>query len=224
MSDDPINQINRFVITLVAMAIAFAALAIVLLAWGAPGGTIDHIADLAGYLRRHNDRETKLIITLGAMVVVMAMLTVIVVELTPSPNRTMRVRNLTSGDAAITTTEIAQRVNADVLRVVHITECRSYVSARGRRVDVVLDLHVDAGTDLAQAADEACRRAHELIEQQLGIELASKPRARLHYGELRLGEERQPSAPRLPPTGWERPQGIEGDRDERGTADTPQAS
>ena len=224
MSDDPINQINRFVITLVAMAIAFAALAIVLLAWGAPGGTIDHIGDLAGYLRRHNDRETKLIITLGAMVVVMAMLTVIVVELTPSPNRTMRVRNLTSGDAAITTTEIAQRVNADVLRVVHITECRSYVSARGRRVDVVLDLHVDAGTDLAQAADEACRRAHELIEQQLGIELASKPRARLHYRELRLGEERQPSAPRLPPTGWERPQGIEGDRDERGTADTPQAS
>jgi hypothetical protein len=224
MSGDPIEQINRFVITIVAMAIAFGALAIVLLAWGAPGGTIDHIADFAGYLRRHSDRETKLIITLGAVVVVLAMLTVIVVELTPSPNQKMRVRNLRSGDAAITTTEIAQRVNADVLRIVHIAECRSYVSARGRRVDVVLDLHVDAGADLAQAADEACRRAHELIEKQLGIELTGKPRARLHYRELRLGEERPATAPQLPPTGWERPQGTEGDRDERGTADTPQTS
>ena len=55
MSDDPLDQINRFVISLVALLVLFAALLAVLLAWGAPGSTIARIEDFAGYLSDHNN-------------------------------------------------------------------------------------------------------------------------------------------------------------------------
>ena len=194
MTEDPLEQTNRFLVVLGALIVVFAALLAVLFAWGAPDETINRIADFSGYLRRHNDRETKTIISLAAAVVILLMLTVIVIEMTPSPTQKMRVRSMKSGEAVITTSQIAQRINADVTQIPHIAECAATVAARGKKVEVVLDLHVDAGANLSQTADEACRRAHTLVEQQLGIEMATIPRARLHYRELRLSGEATPTA------------------------------
>jgi len=219
VNDEPLEQINRFVIVIAALAAIFAALLVVLLAWGAASNSIARLDDLAGWLRDHNNREAKVIITLAALVVVLAMLTAIIIELTPSPTQKMRVRRVKSGSAAITTAEIAERINTEVLYIEHIADSNAIVAARGRRVEVVLDLQVDEGADLARAADAACRRAHALVEQQLGIELTQPPRARLRYRELRLrrpagtpsGAERGQDA-----TGWERPPvAAEGDRDQR---------
>jgi hypothetical protein len=201
VSDDPLAQLNRFAIIIAAMLIAFAALVAVLLAWGAPGGTIDHIADFAGWLRRHNDRETKVIISLGAGVVVMLMATLIVVEMTPPADQRLRVRKVPSGDVAITTSQIAERIEAAVAGIEHVGASRTTVIRRGTRVEALIDLQVAAGADLARTAEDACRTAQDVVERQLGIELAARPRARLHYRELRLG--REPAA--TEPTGWERP-------------------
>jgi hypothetical protein len=225
VSDGALDQVNRFALALLALAVIFLALLVVLLAWGAPSGTIDKIADLANWLRRHNDTETKTIVTLGALVVTLVMVMVMIVELTPSPTQKMRVRKMTAGHAVITTREIASRIDADVTQAPSVTECRSTVAARGKRVDVVLDLHVEPGADLSRTADDACHRAHLLVERELGIELASRPRARLHYRELRL---RGDAAPAPPPTGWERPPTSQGERhseeerDDRPGPDTPE--
>ena len=186
MSDEPIDQANRFTVVAAALIVIFAALLVTMLAWLAPGGTIDHVADLAGWLRRHDDRETKIIISLVAAVVTLLMLMAIIIELTPSPTQKMRVRDMKSGEARITTQQIAERVDAEVHQIQHIAQCRATVVARGKKVEVILDLHVGPGADLSQTADEACRRADVLITQQLGIALAARPRARLHYRELRL--------------------------------------
>ncbi len=217
MSDDPLDQLNRFVIVAGALIVIFVALLAALLAWGEPDETIRRTADLAGYLQRHNDRETKLIISLAAAVIILLMLTAIIVELTPSPTQKMRVRSMKSGEAAITTAQIAERINAEVTQVPHIAECAATVVARGKKVDVVLDLHVDAGANLSQTADEACRRAHVLVEERLGIQMAAMPRARLHYRELRLrGESVAPTTEQRDANGPERTLTTEGERDERG--------
>ncbi|MBI5288403.1 MAG: hypothetical protein HY873_05480, partial [Chloroflexi bacterium] len=145
----------------------------------------------------------KLIVSLGALVVGLVMACVLILELIPSSTQKMRVRNVKSGEVTITTARIAEVIDGAVRTVPHVAECSSTVARHGRRVEVVLDLHVDAGTELAQTADEACRRAHTLVEQ-LGIELSAKPRARLHYRELRLRTDTQPDAGT---TAWERPPG-----------------
>ncbi len=198
---DSEGELNRFIIVMLALLVIFAAALAVTLAWGAPNGSIERIADLADWLRRHNDRETKVIVTLGGAVIVLVMLMAIILELTPSPTQRMRVRNVRTGDATITTREIADRIDAEVQRVEHVAECQSIVAARGRRVEAVLDLHVDAGADLTHTAEEACARVRQLVEGQIGVELAATPRARLHYRELRLrGDEPPPQgAPSVVP-------------------------
>lgn len=217
MSDDPLDKLNRFIIVGVALAGMFIALLVVLLAWGASDESITRIVDFASYLRRHNDRESKVVVSLASAVVILLMLTAMIVELTPSPRQNMRVRNMKSGAAAITTAQIAERINVEVLQVPHIAECAAMVAARGKRVEVVLDLHVDAGADLARTADEACRRSHVLVEERLGIEMAAMPRARLHYRELRLrGEGAASALERHGTSGWERPRTTEGELDQRG--------
>ena len=213
MSDDGLDQANRLLVVVLALVAIFCALLVVLLAWGAPAGTIGRIGDFAGYLRDHNNREAKTIISLGATVVVLLMLTAIIVEMTPSPTQQMRVRNMKSGGATITTTQIAERIDAEVRGLPHVAACTSTVAARGKRAEIVLELHVDHGADLAETADSACSRAHTLVEREMGIELAARPRARLHYRELRLRRD-DAAAPAPPPDQrrWQRP---EDDLDER---------
>jgi hypothetical protein len=243
MSDDPLDQVNRFVIVVLALLVATASLLVIVLAWGAPDGSIDRVTDFAGYLEDHNSRDGKLIVTLGAAVVGLLMLTLLFVELTPSPAQQMRVRNVGAGEARITTAQIAERINAEVGGLADVAECVATVVARGRRIEVILDLHLAPQADLSRAADEACRRAHALVEERLGIELAARPRARLHYRELRLGdrgageasnEQSHAHVPRSS-TGWEAPRPapsapaadvegtlVEEPRDQRSNHDTSQ--
>ncbi len=217
MSDDPLDQINRAAITTVALLVAFGALLLVLLTWGAADGSIGRVEEFAGYLNDHNTRAAKMILSLGAVVVVLLMLSIIILEVTPSPTQKMRVRNVTSGDVQLTTTEIAARIEHEAQQVSHVASCRAIVSSRGQNLVVVLELEVDAGADLAKTADEACRLAHELVEQRMGLVLAERPRARLHYRELRLKDHASPAA-----TGWERPHMGQGAHDQRGSTDTPE--
>jgi hypothetical protein len=221
MSDDPIDQANRFVISVLALVVVFASLIVIVLAWGASSSSISAIEDFAGYLRDHDERPAKAVVTLGAVVVILLMLMTMIVQLTPSPLQRMRLRNVKSGDASLTTSEIAWRVEEEVRKLEHVAECEAIVAARGNRVEVALDVHVDAAADLARLADEACRRAHLLVEETMSVPLASRPRARMHYRELRLkdGDPRIPEVMRRPQTGWERPSRPTdgGEHDDRGT-------
>ena len=229
MSDDPLDQINRFVIVLLALLVAFAALALILLAWGAPGGTIEWIEDFAGWLRDHNHNEAKLILTLGAIIVALVMLIVIIVEITPSPVKRLPVHSIDGGDITLTTAQIGERIDAEVARDEHVAACAASVTAHGKRAEIVLDLHVEPGANLARVADAACRRAETLATTEMGIELAKPPRARMHYRELRVREDQRPAPPQAqgaaaaqhPPTGWERPDQPTEARDERQSADAP---
>jgi hypothetical protein len=242
VSDDT-GQLNRFIIITAALFVAFLAGVVILLAWGDSSGAISWLEDFAGFLSDHDDNQGKLIVTLVALVVMLLMATVIVIELTPSPVEKVAVRDVSHGGASISTKEIAERIEADVVQVGHVAECRALVVKRGSRVEVVLDLHVDPEANLSATADDACRRAQELTEQQLGLELTQPPRARMHYRELRLQEEApatgavphemrrtekpkrsKPEEARLRElTGWESPEAVdEGERERHRTTDPPE--
>ena len=77
MSDDPLDQVNRAVIAIVALLLIFVAVLAVLIAWAEPLGAIGKLEDFTEWLRDHETREAKLILTLGAVVVVLLMAGVI---------------------------------------------------------------------------------------------------------------------------------------------------
>lgn len=204
--EQPPGQLSRFVIALLALVLIFLAALVIALAWTDSEGAIGRLGDGVGWLEDHNDRDGRLILTLACVVVILLGLTVLLLELTPPRATTMPVKNVTSGTAQITTAQIAARINSAVAALPQVAECEAAVARRGKKVEMVLDLHVEPGADLAHTADEACRHAHLLVEQELGIELAAMPRARLHYRELRLGlaNETPPA-----PSSWERPSSEE---------------
>lgn len=217
MSDDPIDQINRAVIAIAALLVAFAAVLVVVLAWAEWASMAGRIEDFAGYLSDHDSRDAKLIVSLGALVLILLMAGIMIIELTPSPTQKMRLRNVKAGDATLTTHEIAARIEEELSRLPHIAGAQVIVAAKNSNVEVILDLQVDSGANLAATADEACSRTHVLVEQTMGVELAALPRARLHYRELQLrapltgaantaaATNAPTSSPPPPPTGWERP-------------------
>jgi hypothetical protein len=180
-SDDPTDQGNRFAVVVLALVVMFVALLVTLLAWGDASGSITRVSDFAGYLRDHDNRAAKVILTL---------------EVTLSPLQKMRLRKVKAGDVTITTAEIAARIEAEVRAVEHVRDCAAVVATHGSRIDVVLDLHVDPGAALADTADAACARAQAICEQEIGVDLAGQPRARLHYRELRLREDALPDSMR----------------------------
>lgn len=218
MSEDPLDQANRAILAIAALLVIFLAAVAALLAWGASDAAIGRIEDFAGFLRDHDDNGAKLVISLGAAVVALLAAMALIYELTPSPTQRMRVRNVAAGDAVLTTPEIAAGIEQEVLGVPHVAACDVIVATRGKGVAVVLDLQVDAGADLAQTADEACRHAHALVEERMGVTIAERPRARLHYRELRLRDDGKPPPPgaaRHDSTGWERPRETDAGNDER---------
>jgi hypothetical protein len=221
VSENALDQVNRFIIVVAAMLVVFAAVLIVMIAWAVPSEAIGRVDDFAGYLADHESPEAKTIVTLLAIVLSLLMLTLIIVQLTPSPTQKMRIRDVQAGEATVTTAEIAARVEDGVRGVQHVANCATIVAVRGSGVEVVLDLHVEPGADLAKTADDACRRAQEVVEQEMGVTLVQPPRATLHYRELQLKKERAPERQIAANTGWERPV-AEGAHDERGNSDTPE--
>jgi hypothetical protein len=219
VSDDPLDQINRAVIAIAALLIAFAAVLVVVLAWAEWTSIASRLEDFAGYLRDHDTNDARIIVSLGALVVVLLMAGIMIIELTPSPTQKMRLRDVKAGDATLTTHEIAARIEEELVRLPHIAGAQAIVAAKNAKVEVVLDLQVDSAANLAATAEEACGRAHVLVEQTMGVELAALPRARLHYRELQLRAPLAPAsaaaAPSPPPpqTGWERPNGGADDGD-----------
>jgi hypothetical protein len=186
---------NRILAVGVALLWIFLILVVILLAWGAPDQSIDRIADLAGYLEDHNSTGAKLVVTFGGLVLVLLGVIVVLLEVAPPETGDVAVASVGSGDVRIGTDEISQRLQEELRVVPHVSGIQATVVGRGRKAEVKLDLYVSPEADLAATTDEACRRARELLEGRMGVELDSPPKALVHYRELEVRARTGPAAP-----------------------------
>jgi hypothetical protein len=179
------DQTNRAIIVTAALLFIFVIFVVIMLAWGSPDSTIDRIYRLADYLTEHNNQETKLIITFGGFILALGALLLIIYEMTPPQSGSLRVE-VGSGDARISTEEIALRVENEIRAMPQVQDVQATVGGRGSKAEVNLALHVQPQADLAQTAGEACARVRDLIENKMGVGLLSEPKAELHYRELQV--------------------------------------
>lgn len=177
---------NRVLAVGVSLLGIFVVLVVILLAWGAPDESIGRIADLAGYLDDHNSTGAKLIVTFGGLIFVLLATIVIILEVAPPETGSVKVVKVGSGNASIGTDEIGQRLEEELRAVPQLAGVQATVVSRGRKAEVQLDLYVSSDADLTTTTEEACRRARELVEQRMGVELDCQPKARLHYRELQV--------------------------------------
>lgn len=160
------------------------ALVVILIAWGAPDESINRLGDLAGYLDGHNTAAAKLIVTFGGLILVLFAVLIVIFEVSPPEGKILRVG---SGGGRIGTEEVAHRLEYEVGALPQVGHVQATVVARGQKAEVNLELHVAPATGLAVAAEEACRLARRIVEEEMSVALARPPQAQLHYRELPAG-------------------------------------
>ena len=186
---------NRILIIGGALLWIFAIVVVILLTWGAPDDSIEQLGDLAGYLEDHNDTATQLIITFGGLILALLAAVIVIVEVAPPEGGSLKVANVGTGEASIPTDEVAHLLEEELGRMPQLSQVQAKVQAKGDQADVTLELHVGAEADLATTAEDACRRAGELLGQRIGVTLARPPRAHLHYRELKVSRKQATPAP-----------------------------
>ena len=181
------NLANRLIIVLGALVVIFAVAVVILFTWAAASESVERLGDFVQFLDDHaEDNGSRIILTLGGIVVALLALVVVIAELTPSRAERVPVRDVRAGDALLSTGAIAQRLQQEVSVVPHVTQTKATVTARGKGVEVDLELHVDPDTNLALTSEEACKAVENLLTNRLSVEMARPPRLNIRYSELRL--------------------------------------
>jgi hypothetical protein len=220
------NLANRLIIVLGALLLIFAVAVVILFTWAAASESVERLSDFVQFLHDHEeDNGSRVILTLGGIVVALLALVVVIAELTPPRAERVPVRDVRAGDALLSTDAIAHRLQQEVSVVPHVTQAKATVAARGKGVEVDLELHVDPDTNLALTSEEACRAVENLLTNRLSVEMARPPRLNLRYSELRLAGAPAGAPPSAPPPPVEEPS-AEGE--EKGppatAAETPAAA
>jgi flagellar basal body-associated protein FliL len=220
------NLANRLIIVLGALLLMFAVAVVILFTWAAASESVQRLSDFVQFLHDHEeDNGSRVILTLGGIVVALLALAVIIAELTPPRAERVPVRDVRAGDALLSTDAIAQRLQQEVSMVPHVSQAKATVTAHGKGVEVNLELHVDPDTNLALTSEEACRAVENLLTNRLSVEMARPPRLNLRYSELRMAGAPAgvpPSAP--PPPAEEPPTAAEQIESPAAAAETPAAA
>jgi hypothetical protein len=178
----------------------FAVALVILFAWAAAPDSVERLTDFVGFLDDHaEDNGSRIILTLGGLVVALLALVVVIAELTPGEAGRVPVRDVQAGDVLLSTDAIAQRLHQALSAVPHVTQAKATVTARGKAVEVDLELHVDPDTNLASTSEEVCRTVEDLVGTRLSVEMARPPRLNLRYSELRLAQTSTGAAQPAPP-------------------------
>jgi flagellar basal body-associated protein FliL len=217
------NLANRLIIVLGALLVIFAVAVVILFTWAAASESVERLGDFVQFLNDHEeDNGSRIILTLGGIVVALLALVVVIAELTPPRAERVPVRDVRAGDALLSTDAIAQRLQQEVSVVPHVTQTKTTVTARGKGVEVDLELHVDPDTNLALTSEEACRAVENLLTNRLSVEMARPPRLNIRYSELRLpGVPAVASPPAPAPPAEEPPAEVEEKELPAAAAETP---
>jgi|GEM_PF-2283554 len=177
------REINRSIIILLAALVIIGMAMIIFLAWAAPDETIDRLGDLVQYFDAHNDNPGRLILTLGALTVIVLAVLTLVIEVAPQEQAgELKVKQ--AGSTTIVSSEgIRQRLEEALLGEPSITTAKVRVASHSDGVGTTLNLTLAAGSNVANATEEATRIVTQTLEEEMGLP-AAPPRIRVAFSPV----------------------------------------
>jgi hypothetical protein len=198
------NETNRTAIVLLAaLWIVLMAVAI-FLAWSDAELAVDGLGDFVEYLDDHRDTASKLILTLGALVLIVLALLVVIVELAPE-EETREIRVEQAGATTIVPAEpLRERLEEALTAMPQVSAARARVFSQNKGVGMKLDLTITPDANIALVTQEASRVVVETLQADLGLPVAAPPSVRIVFGPRPVGEPVassvvQPPIPETPP-------------------------
>jgi len=177
-----VDAFNRGIIVALAAIWVILMAVVILVTWAADTETIGRLDDLVRYLDDHTANASKLILTLGALSLVVLCLIVIVAELAPAgPSADIRLEGVTGATAVLSIEAISQRIEQEVTALPQVQESKAAVTARDRGLAVALNLVLGPDANVPEATEEAWRVTQETIEQKIGVALVGLPTVQITF-------------------------------------------
>ena len=177
------NETNRTAIILLAALWIVAMAVLIFITWTAHAETVDRLGDLVEYLESHREEAgSRLVMTLGALVLIVLALLVIVVELAPDEEeREIRVEQ--AGATTIIPAEpLRMRLEEALTAMDQVSSARARVYSREKGVGLKLDLTITPDANVAVVTQEASRVVVETLQADLGLPVSGPPSVRIAFG------------------------------------------
>jgi hypothetical protein len=176
---------------------------VIFLAWSDAELAVDGLGDFVEYLDDHRDTASKLILTLGALVLMVLALLVVIVELAPE-EETREIRVEQAGATTIVPAEpLRERLEEALTAMTQVTAARARVFSQNKGIGMKLDLTITPGANIALVTQEASRVVVETLQADLGLPVAASPSVRIVFGPPKAGPVAssvvQPPAAEAPP-------------------------
>ncbi len=198
------NETNRTAIVLLAALWIVLMAVVVFAAWAAADDAVDRLGDFVEYLDDHRDEDaSRLILTLGALVLIVLALLLIVVELAPEEEgREIRVEQ--AGATTIVPAEpLRLRLEEALTAMTQVTAARARVFSQEKGIGMKLELTVTPDANIAVVTQEASRVVVETLQADLGLPVSAPPSVRILFGppkaEPVASSLTQPPTPEAPP-------------------------
>ena len=193
------NETNRTVIVLVAALWIVLMAIVIFVAWAADAETVERLDDFVRYLDDHRDNLSRLVVTLGALVLIVLSLLVIIVELAPDEEgREIRVEQ--AGATTIVPAEpLRLRLEEALTAMTNVTAARARVFSHDKGIGMKLDLTVTPDANIAVVTQEASRVVVETLQADLGLPVSAPPSVRIIFGPPKPEPEPAASSMAQPP-------------------------
>ena len=192
------NENNRTAIVLLAALWIVLMAVVIFFAWSDAELAVDNLGDFVGYLDDHRDTASKLILTLGALVLIVLALLVVIVELAPE-EETREIRIDQAGATTIVPAEpLRKRLEEALTAMPQVSAARARVFSQNKGVGMKLDLTITPNINIALVTQEASRVVVETLQSDLGLPIAAPPSVRIVFGPAKT--EPVASSVAQPPT------------------------
>ncbi len=159
---------NRVMMALLAMA--FLALAFILTVW--PPTWLWIAQQIHGYAQ-----SNRLGYSLAGILVMLICGLILLLELRRAPRaKYVVVDRVAGGEARILTESISRRLNYEVDLLQDVSDVKSEIVAKGRALKAHLEILMSPDVDVPMKTEEVIETARRVIEEQMGLRLAGKPK------------------------------------------------
>lgn len=185
------NVFNRIVVVLALLVLLIVLVALAVAPFNVLNAARAGVDGLQTLLTNLAQSSNILFVIMRAAAILLAVLVfglLLALELRRSGPRSVRVHTEGGSQAAVTTDSVARRLTWHIAQLADVLSVTPVVSARGRSVNVRIDLETQPEVDVPMKTDEVVGVAREVITERMGLQLG-KVEVRIKHAPYQGGAD-----------------------------------
>jgi len=178
-----VNTFNRIVMILLILA-AFLVVTIGLFVPAEILAVIRGIADSTLFtlnrIRPEFILPFRALLILCAVFIDVLLIGLLLLQVRGPAKHTLRVQRVGGGEVVVTAESLAERLQYQIDQLADVIGVRARVAPRGGGVDVEVSLQTGGDVNVPEKAEQVLEITRQVVEDQMGLKLARKPRVNIH--------------------------------------------